>query len=195
MAESGKPVAGEVIHKADMDDFVTELNATTDTWEDTDGNDQKKTTWYTQKFGGFQSPRFTTISSLHEPAIAGMNGGDSALVQRKAVVDALSKKIEGLVGIDTSNLLYSQGSDYLSSTTGYTATQDCWVIGRCYPNTATENKFTLKIGSVQMGYITAYVGQYAMVGFGPIPLKKGQRLTFFVEGRVEYTYSVFGVLI
>ena len=90
MAESGKPVAGEVIHKADMDDFVTELNATTDTWEDTGGNDQKKTTWYTQKFGGFQSPRFTTISSLHEPAIAGMNGGDSALVQRKAVVDALS---------------------------------------------------------------------------------------------------------
>lgn len=100
----------------------------------------------------------------------------------------------GLVGIDVANLLYKQG-DYLTSTTGYTATQDCWVIGRCYPNEATENKFTLKIDSADMGYINAYVGQYAMVGFGPIPLKKGQRLTFFVEGRVEYTYRVYGVRI
>lgn len=195
MADAGVPKTGDIIHQADMDGFVTELSAAKGTWEDTDGNDQSKIEWYTQKFGGFQSPRFTTIGSLHEPAIAGMNGGDTALVQRKAVVDALSKKIEGLVGIDTSNLLYSQGSDYLTSTTGYTATQDCWVTGRCYPNTATENKFTLKINSVQMGYINAYLGQYSMIGFGPIPLKKGQRLTFFVEGRVEYTYNVYGVLI
>ena len=87
MADAGVPKTDDIIHQTDMDGFVTELNATTDTLEDTDGNDQSKTIWYTQKFGGFQSPRFTTIGSLHEPAIAGMHGGDTALVQRKAVID------------------------------------------------------------------------------------------------------------
>lgn len=194
MADAGVPKKDDVIHKKDMDGFVTALNASSGTWKDKDGNDQSKIEWSTQTFDGNQSAQFTTIGSLHEPATPGTNGGDTALVQRKAVVDALSKKIEGLVGIDTANLLYKQ-EDYLSSTTGYTATQDCWVTGRCYPDTATANKFTLKIDSAEMGYINAYLGDYAMVGFGPIPLKKGQRLTFFVEGRVEYTYRVYGVRI
>ena len=91
MADSGKPVANEIIHKTDMDGFVMELEVSIDTWEDEFGDDQSKKIWYTQKFGGFQSPRFTTIGSLHEPAIPGMNGGDSALVERKAVVDAMGE--------------------------------------------------------------------------------------------------------
>lgn len=194
MADAGVPKKDDVIHKTDMDGFVTALNASSGTWKDKDGNDQSKIEWSTQTFDGNQSAQFTTIGSLHEPATPGTNGGDTALVQRKAVVDALAKKIEGLVGIDTNKLLYAP-EKYLDSTTGYTATQDCWVTGRCYPDTVTANKFTLKIESADMGYINAYLGEYAIAAFGPIPLKKGQRLTFFVEGRVEYTYRVFGVLI
>ena len=104
MADAGVPKTGDIIHQKDMNNFVTALNASDQTWEDKDGNDQSKTVWSTQTFGGNQTPRFTTVGSLHEPAVAGMNGGDTALVQRKAVVDALSKKIEGLVGIDAANL-------------------------------------------------------------------------------------------
>lgn len=185
MADSGKPTVGEVIHKTDLDGCLTAVALNISGRIDDEVSYVLNNTTLS---GNSSEVVFKSTQDL-------ASGTDTSLVEKKAVVDALSKKIEGLVGIDTNNLLYSQGSDYLSSTTGYTATQDCWVTGRCYPNTATENKFTLKIESVDMGYINAYVGQYAMVGFGPIPLKKGQRLTFFVEGRVEYTYRVYGVRI
>lgn len=185
MADSGKPTVGEVIHKTDLDGCLTAVALNISGRIDDEVNYVLNNTTLS---GNSATVVFKSTQDL-------TSGTDTALVEKKAVVDALSKKIEGLVGIDVANPLHEQGSDYLSSTTGYTAPQDCWVVGRCYPDTASENKFTLKINSVQMGYINAYVGQYAMIGFGPIPLKKGQRLTFFVEGRVEYTYSVYGVLI
>lgn len=184
MADSGKPAVGDVIHKTDLDGCLTAVSLNISSRIDDEVSYVLDNTTLS---GNSTNVVFKSTQDL-------TSATDTALVEKKAVVDALSKKIEGLVGIDTYNLLYKQ-EKYLSSTTGYTATQDCWVTGRCYPNNATANKFTLKIDSAEMGYINAYLGEYAMVGFGPIPLKKGQRLTFFVEGSVEYTYRVYGVRI
>lgn len=178
MADAGVPKTGDVIHASDLEEAVCNISSLA-------VGGVRHCAYNT--YAGSSKNIFDSVSSMDA-------GNDTSLVEKKAVVDALAKKIEGLVGIDTTNLLY-WSTDYLASTTGYTATQDCWVTGRCYPNTATENKFILKIDSADMGYINAYLGEFAIAGFGPIPLKKGQRLTFFVEGRVEYTYRVYGVLI
>ena len=94
MADAEVPKIGDIIHKKDMNGFVTALNASSGTWKDKDGNNQSKIEWSTQTFGGNQSAQFTTIGSLHEPATAGTNGGDTALVQRKAVVDALDNVLK-----------------------------------------------------------------------------------------------------
>lgn len=184
MADSGKPAVGEVIHKTDLDGCLTAVAL------NISGRIDDEVSYVLNNTTLSGNSTKVVFKSTQDLA----SGADTTLVEKKAVVKALDKKIEGLVGIDTTNLLYGP-TNYLTSTTGYTATQDCWVTGRCYPNTATENKFTLKIDSADMGYINAYLGEYAIAGFGPIPLKKGQRLTFFVEGRVEYTYRVYGVLI
>ena len=81
MAESGKPVAGEVIHKTDMDGFVTGIIS-----EDKDLDDNYVKRYYYQTASGSKHS-FATSIGASSPA-----GYDDSFVTKEALVASLSDK-------------------------------------------------------------------------------------------------------
>ena len=82
MAEdSGKPVANEIIHKADMDGFVTKV----DWMNDTAGNTTIKRYYY-ETASGDTYPFVSSIKSLSD-------GEKSFLVEKQAVTAGLANKV------------------------------------------------------------------------------------------------------
>lgn len=81
MAESGKPAAGEVIHKTDMDGFVTGIVS-----EDKDLDDNYVKRYYYQTASG-NKYSFATSIGASTPA-----GYDDSLVTKEALVNALDNK-------------------------------------------------------------------------------------------------------
>ncbi len=81
MAESGKPVAGEVIHKTDMDGFVTSIIS-----EQKDLDDNYVTRYYYQTASGSKYS-FATSIGASSPA-----GYDDSFVTKEALVYALDNK-------------------------------------------------------------------------------------------------------
>ena len=80
MAESGKPVAGEVIHKTDMDGFVTGIIS-----EVTNDDDNYVTRYYYQTASGSKHSFATSVSQ------SGLGYNDS-FVTKEALEVALSNK-------------------------------------------------------------------------------------------------------
>lgn len=81
MAESGKPVAGEVIHKTDMDGFVTGIIS-----EQKDPTDLNVTRYYYQTASGSKHS-FATSFGATNPA-----GYDDSFVTKGALVALLDNK-------------------------------------------------------------------------------------------------------
>lgn len=80
MAESGKPVAGEVIHKTDMDGFVTGIIS-----EQKDLDDNYVTRYYYQTASGNKYSFATSIGSS-------LMGYDDSFVTTEALVQSLNNK-------------------------------------------------------------------------------------------------------
>ena len=81
MADSGKPVAGEVIHKTDMDGFVTGIIS-----EQKDLDDNYVTRYYYQTASG-NKYSFATSAGASSPA-----GYDDSFVTMEALTASLSNK-------------------------------------------------------------------------------------------------------
>ena len=81
MADSGKPVAGEVIHKKDMDGFVTGIIS-----EQKDLDDNYVTRYYYQTASG-NKYSFATSAGASSPM-----GYDDSFVTVEALVNALNNK-------------------------------------------------------------------------------------------------------
>ena len=91
MADTGVPKIGEVIHADDLEEAVNNISSLA-------VNGVRSYSYNT--YAGSSISIFSSVNSMDV-------GEDKNLVEKKAVADALAKKIEGLVGIDTANLLYS----------------------------------------------------------------------------------------
>ena len=94
-------------------------------------------------------------------------------------------------GIDTNNTIFY--TNYLTSNSNYTATEDCYVMGRCYPGQSNINlKFQILIDNIFTYMINSSLIGNSILAIPPIPLKIGQTINFESNGQ-EYTYIVFGV--
>ena len=80
MADSGKPVAGEVIHKTDMDGFVTGIIS-----EDKDLDDNNVKRYYYQTASG---GKYSFATSIYEQS----NGYNDSLITKEALAVALNNK-------------------------------------------------------------------------------------------------------
>lgn len=82
MTESGKPAANEIIHKADMDGFVTKVD-----WRDDDyGIDGTIRRYYYETASGDTHPFVSSISNMDY-------GLDGHLIEKKALTTALVGKV------------------------------------------------------------------------------------------------------
>lgn len=81
MAESGKPAAGEVIHKTDMDGFVTGIIS-----EQKDPTDLNVTRYYYQTASGGKYSFATSFGATNP------GGYDDSFVTKEALVASLSNK-------------------------------------------------------------------------------------------------------
>lgn len=86
MADSGKPVVDEVIHKSDLDSLITTISSSGSRIED-----RSLISLSLKKLDGSSSAvhLFYSLGDL-----ADANSTDTDLVEKKAVVDALAKKID-----------------------------------------------------------------------------------------------------
>ena len=105
MAESGKPVAGEVIHKTDMDGFVTGIIS-----ERKDPTDLNVTRYYYQTASG-NKYSFATSFGATNPA-----GYDDSFVTKEALVNALDNKA------DRSTNTYTELGSFVASSGAHTVT-------------------------------------------------------------------------
>lgn len=105
MADSGKPVVGEVIHKADMGGFVTGIIS-----EQKDPTDLNVTRYYYQTASG-DKYSFATSFGPTNPG-----GYDDSFVTKKALVASLSNKA------DRSENTYTELGSFVASSGAHTIT-------------------------------------------------------------------------
>lgn len=106
MADSGKPVAGEVIHKTDMDGFVTGIIS-----EQKDPTDLNVTRYYYQTASG-NKYSFATSFGPTNPG-----GYDDSFVTKKALVAALDNKA------NLSANTYTELGSFVASSGAHTITE------------------------------------------------------------------------
>ena len=106
MAESGKPVAGEVIHKTDMDGFVTGIIS-----ERKDPTDLNVTRYYYQTASG-DKYSFATSFGATNPG-----GYDDSFVTKEALVHSLNNKA------NRSANTYTNLGSFVASSGAHTITE------------------------------------------------------------------------